>query len=75
MGTKGIIAEVCWPSQPSLLWTSQTANMSRETNEGVVIRCKAVTKILFPVVGPPPKPNRTYMEVPETILQSYIFIN
>ena len=40
--------------------------MSRETNEGVMMRCKAVTEILFTVVGTPPKPNRTDMAAPET---------
>ena len=38
------------------------------------MRCKAVTEIMFTVVGPPPKPNQTDMELPETNIQNSISI-
>ena len=38
------------------------------------MRCKEVTEILFTVVGPPTKPNRTEISVPDIPLQKYISI-
>ena len=38
------------------------------------MQCKAVTEIMFTVVGPPPKTNKTDMEVPETPIQKYFYI-
>ena len=59
MGIQGIIASSCWPTQSSLLRTNQTANkygttranMSTVMNEGVKMRCEAVTADFFTVVG------------------------
>ena len=43
-------------------------------NEGVIMQCKAVTEILFTVVGPPSKPKWTAIAVLETPLQKSISI-
>ena len=56
---KGIIVEILWPSQSSFLRTNQTANkygmtrvnMSKVTNEGVMMCCKAVAANLLTVAG------------------------
>ena len=45
--------------------------MSRETNKWVMMQWIAVTAILFTGVGPPPKPNQTVVDVPETPLKTY----
>ena len=42
------------------------AKMSTVSNEGFMMQCKAVTAILFSVVGPPPKLNQKAIAVPET---------
>ena len=40
-----------------------------------MMRCKSVIEILFTVVvDPPPKPNKTAIEVPENTLQKYLSI-
>ena len=39
-----------------------------------MMRCKAVTAILFTLVGPTPKPNQTSIEVPYTPLWTYLSI-
>ena len=44
------------------------------SNKGFMIRCKAVTAIMFKVVGPPIRPNQTSIELPETPLQKYLSI-
>ena len=49
--------------------------MSSFSNEGFMMRCKAVTDILFTVVGSPQKPNQTAISVPETTLRKYISIS
>ena len=49
---KGIIAAICYPRKSSLLWTSQTTIMSRNTNEGVMINFKTITMNLFTIVYP-----------------------
>ena len=48
--------------------------MSRETNYGVMIKCKAVTEILFTVVGLPPKPNWTDIAITGTPLHTSLSI-
>ena len=48
--------------------------MPTVNNEGFVMRCKAVTAILFTLVVPPPKPNQTVISVPGTPIQTYLSI-
>ena len=55
---RGNIEASCWPRQSSLLWRNKAnkygttrAKMSTVMNEGVDIRCKAVTNQVFAVVG------------------------
>ena len=47
---KGIIAASCQHRWSSLLWKSQTENMSRETNEGVMVRFKIIMMNLLTIV-------------------------
>ena len=55
---KCITSARCYPRQSSLLCTNQTtnkygtkrANMVRETNKGVMMRCKTITAKLLTVV-------------------------
>ena len=48
--------------------------MSTVSNEGFMMQCKAVTVIMFTVVDPRNKPNRTAIAVPETPIQKYLSI-
>ena len=40
---KGIIVAIFQPRQSSLVWMSQTSNMSRGTNKVVMMRFKTIT--------------------------------
>ena len=71
---KGVIASICYPRQSPFLWRSKIANMSRGMNEGVMMRCKAVMKIIFNVVVPPPKPNQLAIAVPDITLHTSLYI-
>ena len=68
----------------SLLWqkiqtsntkTNMRAKMSTVSNKGFMMRYKAVAAIVFTVVGPTPKLNRTSIAKPKASLKPYIYIN
>ena len=71
---KFVIAASLYPRQSSLLWTSQTANMSRETDEGVMMRCKTITANLLIIVRLLVEPI-TSLAKPKSYLESYIYIS
>ena len=47
---KGIISSSFYPRKSLLLWTSQTTNMSREMNEGVMMYFKTIMMNLLTIV-------------------------
>ena len=47
---KGIIGASCYPRQSSLLSTIKIENMSREVNEGVMMRFKTITENFSTIV-------------------------
>ena len=48
--------------------------MSTVSNEGFVMKCKAVTIFLFEVVGPNIKPNLTAIALLDSPIHKYLFI-
>ena len=67
---KCIIAASCYPSQSSLSWTSQTTNMSREMNEGVIMNFKTITMNLLTILHPLVEPI-TSLAKPKASLEAY----
>ena len=68
---KGIIAASCWPIQSSLLWMSQTTNMSRETNGGVMMHVKKITMDLLTIVHPLVEPTRSLAKTKASLDASF----
>ena len=54
--------------------TTTRENMSTVSNEGFVMKCKAVTIFLFEVVGPNIKPNLTAIALLDSPIHKYLFI-
>ena len=70
---KVIIEAIWYPRQSSLLWTNQTANMSRETNEGSMMCCKTIKANVLTIVRLLVEPI-TSLAKPKAYLESYISI-
>ena len=70
---KVIIASICWPSQSFFSWTSQTWNMSRETNKGVILHFKTITTNLSTILHLLVEPI-TSLAKPKASMEAYIAI-
>ena len=70
---KGIISSRWYSRQSSLLWTSKTANMSRETNEVVMMRCKKITSNLSTIVHLLVEPIK-YLAKPKSSIEESLYI-
>ena len=73
MGIKFIIAAIRYPSQSSLLWTSQTENMLRDKNEEVMICCKTITSNFLTIVRLLVEPS-TSLSKPKASLEASLYI-
>ena len=70
---EGIIEASCYPGQSSFLWTSQTTNISREANEGVMMYFKTITMNLLTIVHLLVEPI-TFLAKPKASLEAYFYI-
>ena len=70
---KAIISARCWPRRLSFLCSSQAWNMSRETNEGVMIYFKIITTNLSTIVHLLVEPIISLAK-PKSSMEAYISI-